>query len=366
MTTYYCGIGGNDASDGTSWANRRLTLNASEDLLTANGDVLYVGPGTYRETWTLDKSGAAGQPLTAIGDYTGANTDGVGGVVRITGSDDDLSATRTRCIYASAARTHRTFRGFTLDFAAQVVEAVNPATWIIEQCHVSRGSTKQMTFSGASQAAVTVRNCYIYGYGTGHCVEFTHSATVDDAGHVVENCIMRGTRNTRGVNVERVGGITIRNCLFDATGFGPRVAVALAAGQTVTVNNCVMQRCIDTALTATVAGELVENYNALSSNAADRSNVNVGAQSITTPYIFDCRWFHEAVNGGRFVTPFDMASYCALVEVADNAPTATDMRGSSMVGAEREIGALEYDATLLIESAAGGGILKGDKRGGKQ
>jgi hypothetical protein len=89
MATYYVGIGGNDSNDGTSWSSRKLTLNGAEDIPVAAGDTVYVGPGTYREMLTCDVGGSDGSPITYIGDYDGSHTDGVGGIVRISGSDDD-------------------------------------------------------------------------------------------------------------------------------------------------------------------------------------------------------------------------------------------------------------------------------------
>src|SRR3990172_3186926 len=114
MTTRYVGIGGNDGNSGLTWALRKLTLNGVEDTPVVANDTIYVGPGTYRELLTCDVSGTAGNPITYIGDYSGANTDGIGGVVRITGSDNDQSATRTNCITATA-KAYRTFNGFLLD-----------------------------------------------------------------------------------------------------------------------------------------------------------------------------------------------------------------------------------------------------------
>jgi len=83
--------------------------------------------------------------------------------------------------------------------------------------------------------------------------------------------------------------------------------------------------------------------------------VSVGANSVAYPPLFDTRWFFEAVNGGDMVTPFDLASYSQLVNVAGTSPTTTDLRGTSVIGAQREFGALEYDPALLIEAGSGGG-----------
>jgi hypothetical protein len=359
VATYYVGSGGNDANDGLSWANRKLTLNGAEDVPVAAGDIVYVAPGTYRETLTCDVSGSAGNPITYIGDYSGANTDGTGGVVRVTGSDNDLTATRTNCITASS-KNLRVFRGFLLDMVQVAVSVTNCATWTIEQCVISDvvgASSYGIFVDGASQAALTVRNCLFFNHtAAAFCMLYNHSATVDNAGHVVENCIMIGNPQGRLVSTSRVGGITIRNSYFIASTVAIRIGIALTAGQTVTVNNCIFNGNI-TALSATAVGEIVENYNAFYANTADRTNVNTGANSNAYPPLFDARWFFEAVGGGDLVTPFDLASYSQLINVAGTSPTTTDLRGTSVIGAQREWGALEYDSTLKIEagSSTGGG-----------
>ncbi len=162
MTTRYVGVGGNDSNSGLTWALRKLTLNGVEDTPVEAGDTVYVGPGTYRETLTCDVSGSSGSPITYIGDYTGANTDGVGGVVRITGSDNDQSGTRASGI-TSASKTYRTFSGFTIDtVTASGISMTADDNWIIEKCHimVTAGDTCIGTATNSKHTNLTIRKCY--------------------------------------------------------------------------------------------------------------------------------------------------------------------------------------------------------------
>ena len=169
MATYYVGIGGNDSNDGTSWSSRKLTLNGAEDIPVAAGDTVYVGPGTYRERLTCDVSGSSGSPISYIGDYDGSHTDSVGGVVRITGSDNDLASARNVCI--SAYKDYRTFIGFTLDSNNPVYGLIYTADYdniglTVERCALYSQShcikNANRTFSN-----LTVRNCYFSGYEGG-------------------------------------------------------------------------------------------------------------------------------------------------------------------------------------------------------
>ena len=122
------------------------------------------------------------------------------------------------------------------------------------------------------------------------------------------------------------------------------------------VNNCVFYGC-GSALIAAVLGDIVENYNCYSSVATSRTRVNTGAQSNSYFALFDTRTLFEMLSGGKLLTPFDLASYSALVNLAGTNPTSTDMRGTAKIGAEREWGALEYDPDLDIEAGSGGGAV---------
>ena len=55
-TFYFVGIGGNDANDGKSWTNRRLTV-ASGYGLCSSGDTLIIGPGTFTENTNFNTDG---------------------------------------------------------------------------------------------------------------------------------------------------------------------------------------------------------------------------------------------------------------------------------------------------------------------
>lgn len=352
MTVYYCGPGGAGGNAGTSWGARKATLNQCEDIPVVAGDTVYVGPGSYLESLTVDVSGSVGSPITYIGDYTGANTDGVGGVVRITGSDNNITATRASCVTATS-KDYRTLRGFTFDITSSFLVSLVTAcsNWIIEDCHFLVSAGHQISMAGTGTGN-TVRRCIFRGDQSRHGIFISHSSTVDNAAHVIENCLFVG--GNRGITDDRVGGITVRNSLFlHNSNAGVRVATAVSAGQTVTVNNCILYG-LNAGFWATTTGEIVENYNSLFGNSTDRTNTATGANSNAYPPLFDARWFFEMVNGGNMLTPFDMASYSALIDVAGTSPPSADMRGTTVQGSQREWGALEYDSTLDIEAGAGG------------
>jgi len=360
MATYYVGAGGNDSNTGLSWAQRKLTLNGAEDIPVAAGDTVYVGAGTYRELLTCDVSGSSGSPITYIGDYTGANTDGTGGIVRITGSDNDSTVSgRDNCIY-SDDKDYRTFRGFTIDSAdAKMVRVINPKSWIIEQCYFGAvgGNTQAIyLISGASGICNDniIRNCIfdigIFGNSSVSIV-FTHTSEINNSGNLVENCIFLSGH--QAIQVIKIGDTIVKNCFIANQYSAGIVAVNINTNNPLVVNNCIFKG--NAIAMSSSVNSTVENYNSFYGNTTARSNVDVGAQSNAYIYLPDTRWFFEAVNGGSMLTPFDLASYSGLINVAGTSPTTADMRGTTVQGAQREWGALEYDSTLDIEAGSGGG-----------
>ncbi|OFZ67037.1 MAG: hypothetical protein A2V79_01130 [Betaproteobacteria bacterium RBG_16_56_24] len=355
MTTRYVdGANGNDSWDGlapnfVSGTNGpKATWNGAEDSPVAAGDLVHVRSGTYRELLTIDVSGTAGNAIEYRGDYAGVIWPG-GGVVRITGSDNDQTATRNNCI-TGTTKIYRTFRGFRLDTTAQrpIAALTDCTNWIIDGCFIKGVPAYQGIYvTGAGQAAITIQNCLLWGAANSTNILFTHSATVSNAGHLIQNCVFLG--GLYGIQITAVGGITVKNCVFTTRiNAGILVDIALAGGQTETVNNCIFDGC-NTALSAANLGEITEDYNTFYGNNTNRTNVATGASSITYPPLFDSRWFFELVGGkGRMLSPFDLASYSQLVNLAGTSPSTTDMRGTAVIGAQREWGALEYDSTLRL------------------
>jgi hypothetical protein len=69
MATYYVSIqNGNDGNSGTAVDQAKATFQAGVNLATNAGDVVYIGPGTYRERVVGVYSGIAGNYISFIGD----------------------------------------------------------------------------------------------------------------------------------------------------------------------------------------------------------------------------------------------------------------------------------------------------------
>lgn len=293
MTTRYVGIGGSDASDGLSWANRKLTLTGAEDTPVVAGDTVYVGPGVYRELLTIDVSGTSGAGvITYIGDVTGENTDDVGGEVRISASDDDQGDDRASCITASS-KDYRTFRGFSLksgnSSTAGCISSNNGDEWIIEDCFIEPGLGYGVYFDGAASLNNTVRRCFIYG-GKGS-VYIRPSADADNQNNLIENCVLVGGKSY-GLIIWDSGGNTVRSCIIYGCANGIWT-LSLSAGQTQTVENCLIVHCV-TGLKADDTDDITEDYNTVYGNDTARTNTNVGTNSVAWPPIFAPQLFLDS------------------------------------------------------------------------
>lgn len=476
MATYYVDpTNGNDADDGLSWANAFLTLNGAEDEPVAAGDVVYVGPGVYRETLTCDVSGAnpystgtvsvtngsdqvtgngttfggnvaadylfhvrlydngadgvcngtatftaaggnfqasmvgcpiqiltrgaytiaavaaansitladpAGlgwpaaldpatysvmsgeahydiesqddnttltlkqpwqgktltglsyltfNPITYIADVTGENTDDVGGVARITGSDDDQGTDRANGIDASG-EDYRVFRGFRLDTVSAYLVDVNASNHIVVE-DVTFGAfsgTAGIWITGAS-SALSARRCLFWAQP--YIMYF--DTNVDDSGHVIENCSFLGSHiyHIRGSGV---GGITFRNVLLAQGTTGLRtVGTAMTTGQTIYFVNSILMGS-GKPLSAANSGEIIEDYNTFFANGTDRTNVGIGPNSQTYPPLMVLPILHageDRLSGFRFPPPLmgELSEWSQL-QIA-----GVDERNTDLLGIQRPV-----------------------------
>jgi hypothetical protein len=325
MADIYVGTTSAGSANGTSWANRYGTLNAAEDKPVVAGDRVIVGPGVYRELLTVDVSGSSGSPIEYYADVSGRLTDGIGGVVRITGSDNDQTATRANCI-SNSTRNYRTFTGFTCDMCtSHLVNFFSASNCIVQDCcfeGVAASGINSVTLSGTG-TNFACRRC-IFSGGRSSGVHFTHSSTLNDTAHLVENCLFVAQR-TAGILITRVGGITVKNCVFVNPVMSIQINTALAVGQTITVNNCLILWC-SVGLTAQATGEIVENYNSFWGNITDRTNTATGANSNAYPPLFNPQLLLD-----DFMLPnlpmFGLSEWSPLRAIAGTGMSTDDLYG---------------------------------------
>lgn len=345
MAIIYVGPTSAGSANGTSWANRYGSLSAAEAKPVVAGDLIYCGPGVYRELLTCGVSGSSGLPITYIADVTGQNTDGIGGIVRITGSNNDQTATRANCITATT-RSYRTFRGFSFDGTTGVlVNLITGCTNIIvEDCHFQNLTYNQncILVNGANQANVTIRRCRFLMGGAGRAVEFTHTIAVDNTSHLIENCQFLGPGANVALGSTRIGNITVKNSQFAFSSVAVQVITALTAGQFMTVNNCIIAFC-GTGLVATTTAEFAEDYNTISCVNTTRTTVTAGANSNTFPPLFNPLFLLAGFQMPQYA-PFSLSQWSQVRRIAGTSEPTDDIFGVTRpaTSAKKSWGAVQY------------------------
>lgn len=347
MPTRYCGPGGNDGNSGLTWVLRKLTLDGVEDTPVVAGDVVYVGPGVYRESLTCDVDGGAGNEIVYIGDVTGENTDGVGGLVRVTGSNNDQTSVRAFCILCD--NNYRVFRGFWFNATTDqhIAFNVDAQNNLVEDCAFTDMEQIGINILDAGTNNITIRRCVFFNSFL-NFVYFQHGATVDNVNGLVENCLMFDAGSV-GVRSDRVGGIIVRNCHIQNAVFGAvRPVIALSVGQTMTVNNCTLINN-NIALQSAVVGQLIEDFNNFYINQTDRNNVAVGANSVSYLSLLQPPMLHsgaDQASGFRFPWWFGELSEWSQVRaiVGSNEPVL-DMLGITrpVTANKNSWGPLQFD-----------------------
>lgn len=271
-------------------------VNSATEIILASA---YDGPTEAGITY------ATYNPIKWIGDYSGANTDGVGGIIRITGSGDDITITRTNCLIASS-KNYRHFTGITFDIATYAIAFTSCTYILFDKCHTqyAGGTTGCFYFDGASQAHITVKNTYFgpSSQAATAMIHFTHSSDLSNTGHMVQNCVLQGSgryfSGNAGIKWTNVGGCWVKNSTIFGVYTCCHIDASLAGGQVNTVNNCILGAGENT-FVATTSGELIEDFNSLPASGnvgALRTNVPVGANSVSYPALFDSRWWFEATK----------------------------------------------------------------------
>lgn len=278
------------------------------------------------------------RPIRYIGDVSGENTDGVGGVCRITGSDNDQTSTRGDCIRNRGGRDYRLFRGFQIDIGSDGVMIIGGDYFTLEDSTLY--AHDHALFEAWDCICSTVRRCI--GTYSNSGIHFRSNAPYDDAGHLVENCVLTGGLFAIATIYFRyVGGATVKNCVI----LGAQAAIRHdgwpTIGQTVVVNNCIFDEGRWCFLCAAV-GQVTEDYNSLYIFATARQNTTAGANSITSTSLL--AW---PILLDRFKFPWwfgELSEWSQVRAIAGTFEACGDLRGSvrPITSAKKSWGALQF------------------------
>jgi hypothetical protein len=352
MTVYYVDAGRpNDTGDGLSISTAKKTWSAVEALPIAQNSLVNIKPGIYRETLTLGVAGSAGNTIEYRGDPYGL-VFGTPGVVRLTGSDNDQTATRSSCITAGSGKNYRIFQNIALDMVSGNLIDVTAATnWIIASMFLSASASKGISLYGACTTPL-IRDCFFTGLKASP-IYLTGASAVDNTAAIIQRCLIDGSAGGQpGIGIDYWGGVSIKDTMILNSYTGVRCVHSPSGGQVNNVNNCVISGCAE-GIKGILSTDITDDYNSVSYCTTPYTVIVAGAHSNAYPPLFDSRWFWNLRLAGagpnnvaQVVSPFDLSSYSPLLNLAGSGARATDMRGTAVQGAQLEWGALEYDASL--------------------
>jgi len=262
-------------------------------------------------------------PIYCIADVTGQDTDGVGGVVRITGSDNDQTNVRTRGIDVSS-KDYRVFRGFRID-------ACDNGGYYLTSCDhiVVEDSCVMDCYSVGirviGSTCVTLRRMLCSGSATSQYVE----TAGNDSGIVLESMRLLTAQNFL-LYIKNRGGITIRNVHFCGSYYQLLIGSALAVGQVVWVTNSFFD-VGQVGIRAATLGEIIEDYNDVFMAVTARTNVAAGSHSQAYPPLLSSPLLHagaDQISGFKFPWSFgDLSQWSPLRAIAGVDERNTDMYG---------------------------------------
>lgn len=295
MATYYVRKSGSNGNPGTSpgaaWATLGKALGATG---IASGDTVYVGAGVYRETISVGMVSAVAQTFI-VGDVDGSHT-GDPGEVQVTAyTTDDKTAPAAVPVLSLAGRDFLTFSNilfiggntspslinpsgdafnitfrecaFIAYFNANVVSILMafttglPMHWLFDRCRffMASGQVTLPTAAADYDADIVFRNCVIDASGIALDIGASGALAGKGGGVLVINCTIRGAGppiRTNSANISTTIPCKVENSVLLA----PASAVALNAN---------------------TLGQIVEQFNLIYASTPGRTNVAVGAGSVS-------------------------------------------------------------------------------------
>ena len=196
-----------------------------------------------------------------------------GDEARITGSDNDQTATRSNAATASG-KSYRTFRGFRIDRMSGDGFAVTNTSpgWIIEDCEFHETSSAAVYLASAASVKWTFRR----NFALTNNVVFSFPAQADNTALVLENNIVRN-RAEACFYLAGTGGALVRNNTIQ--GLTGVYEWGVNSGQAIQVIQNIFMLCA-TACAGAASGNINEDYNAFVNNNSDRSNTATGSNSV--------------------------------------------------------------------------------------
>lgn len=320
---------GQDASHASNkpWKTITKALGAAG---IASGDTLHLAPVTFRETVAVAMTSATGETFI-LGDPTNAQgfktAAGVllpqGDVLVSAYTTNDATIASTSATLNFAGRDFLTFENIIFVGGSNTNNCIDASTTngtniTFRNCMVIPGAPANnlIRYDGLADVAANWlfdRCRFEIGGAIAIRLGFPTSAIADyDTNFQFLDCKFYGawdtiiSINTTGAAAFKPGGVDVINCTLHGRGncinaAGTNISTSIPC----TIYNSIAIATTQVALNSGAAGQLVEDYNKIYATTA-RTNVSVGANSISTnayPPIFE---FGQAEISGRNARPFGM------------------------------------------------------------
>lgn len=292
MATYYVRLDGNNSNSGTGYTNADAWATLAKAVSTVSaGDIVYIAPGTYRESLTIATSGSIGSFIYWVGDNNSRYFLDINpGVIRITTCDINELPTANSVINLNS-KTYNDFSNFTIDgvnttatVGAVVGGGVNT---IFRYCNIFGsyygldGNTNSIAYNClfaagyASVSKCTCYNCITIGGRNGYYLCDTINCIANGGGWGFNNsnctnCSSIGASIGFGV----YGNYAIKNCVakFCETGFIANVDSSLNRCKAINcslgfkgsstnskpfVSNCKYSQCVNAQDAANTTGTVI-------------------------------------------------------------------------------------------------------------
>lgn len=206
-TVYYVGVGGDNAKDGKTWTNRRLTIVSGYGLC-ANGDTLIIGPGTFTEDLTLDTDGVTviGAGIGAAGALGGTN---IKGTITLTAGRNifkgivfsDTGAASVVVIGNDANSNYNSFIDCKFSAGGDCIACLHidgtagGTDNLIKSCIFDRGDTANIIIDGGAVSSNIIQDCLfeVDSGANGHGIHINHANAIDN---IIKNCVFNGNGST--------------------------------------------------------------------------------------------------------------------------------------------------------------------------
>jgi hypothetical protein len=358
MATYYVKMasdGGNDLLSGTSPSNAWATIGKALGATgIASGDTLYIAPGTYNESVTINMANPTAETLI-IGDPTALQFPGMapGPVYHSAWNAAGTTQVTSGVLITGTTKDYLHFQNIWWASDSANIIVLNTSRYAkFTKCQwvSSNRSHRLLQISSAVAAPVdaTITRCAFIGGAIG--IYLTGRNILDSTS--ITNSFFACTSNNFDVNDTNFSCI---NCTFFESANGV-VQRANTTGTPSFVRNSLFLSYSGFAMQTTTAGTMTENFNRLIGSG--RANVPAGANSVTTgaqgvDYTY---LLNQGMNYQQIWTSLQGSPNIAF-GTATGAP-ATDMYGVTWTGASPDAGCGAYRVINSTPSQIGynGGI----------